>query len=181
VRSSSSSKVRNPVSRSTPSIPVAPEEPQIAAFLDKLQHTDPEILVWVRSLLVERESRPTPVEPEARRHYPKDNCGNPEHHAILAAWYARAEAMLDRLAAANAGLELNGIEEERDKLAESRRLAVEPDGLPLDVRSDVQHALEAINAALDKASYGDSVESDLFEAHATLDTLLGGTPSEAKP
>ena len=30
------------------------------------------------------------------RHYPNDSCGDPEHDAILEAWYARAEALLDR-------------------------------------------------------------------------------------
>jgi hypothetical protein len=29
------------------------------------------------------------------RHYPKDNCGNPDLDAILQAWYERAEKLLD--------------------------------------------------------------------------------------
>ncbi len=37
------------------------------------------------------------IEAEAaERHYPGDNCGDPEHDAILEAWYAKAEALLDR-------------------------------------------------------------------------------------
>lgn len=39
-------------------------------------------------------------------------------------------------------------------------------------QKDVQHALDALNAASDKMGYGDSVESDLLEAHATLDSIL---------
>jgi hypothetical protein len=37
--------------------PEAPTDEQIRAFLDKLLHTDPEILIWIRSLLAEREAR----------------------------------------------------------------------------------------------------------------------------
>jgi len=40
------------------------------------------------------------------------------------------------------------------------------------VRVDVQHAFDALNAAMDKIRYGDSPESDLLEAHATLDSLI---------
>ena len=31
---------------------------------------------------------------DAYRHYPNDNCGDPDHDRILEAWYARAEALL---------------------------------------------------------------------------------------
>jgi hypothetical protein len=34
------------------------------------------------------------LTPEAARHYPTDDCGDPQHDAILAAWYANAEKLL---------------------------------------------------------------------------------------
>lgn len=40
--------------------PPSVEELLIEAFLDKLLHTDPEILIWIRSLLQEREARSVP-------------------------------------------------------------------------------------------------------------------------
>jgi hypothetical protein len=41
----------------------------------------------------------------------------------------------------------------------------------------LRHVLQSINAALDKHSYGDSVEGDLLEAQATLDSLLADPAS----
>ena len=34
-------------------------------------------------------------EGEPQRHYPDDNCGDPNHDAILEAWYARAEKIIE--------------------------------------------------------------------------------------
>ncbi len=44
--------------------------------------------------------------------------------------------------------------------------------------ADVQHAFDYLNAAMDKSRDGDSPESDLLEAHATLDSLLARLASE---
>ena len=40
------------------------------------------------------------------------------------------------------------------------------------VEREVRHALDALNTASDKMTYGDSAEGDLLEAHATLSDLL---------
>ena len=39
---------------------------------------------------------------DAYRHYPNDNCGDPDHDRILEAWYAKAEALLARSTPAEA-------------------------------------------------------------------------------
>ena len=40
----------------------------------------------------------------------------------------------------------------------------------------MRHAFDALNAGMDKLRDHDSPESDLLEAHATLDTLLSDRP-----
>ena len=48
---------------------------------------------------------------------------------------------------------------------------------PRTTRGEIQHALDALNSAMDKISEGDTPESDLLEVHACLDSLLADWPS----
>jgi hypothetical protein len=60
-----------------------------------------------------------------------------------------------------------------EALATERRATVER------IRPDIRHALIALDVALDKMAYRDTPESDLLEAHATLDSLLAILDAEA--
>ena len=80
---------------------------------------DPNVTIadWHRGILaIEAEARSTPAEAldveavieASPRHYPNDNCGDPDHDRLLEAWYARAEGLLGRAEAAR-------LSERRDK------------------------------------------------------------------
>jgi hypothetical protein len=87
-----------------------PSTEAIQTFLDKLLHTDPEILVWIRSLLQEREARATPPALDAARSEIQANRAqgvqwDPPVSKQIERWYAEgydrglrdADAILARL------------------------------------------------------------------------------------
>ena len=86
---------------------------------------------------------------------------------------------IDAARAAGAGLAATAIRVELltmwERGAAEARAAARKEVLP-----DIQHALAMLDEVHDLAAYGDSIESSLLEAHATLSTLVDSLSTDTR-